>query len=165
MVFVFLKDPSFWILVSFLLLFGSLSSRVLKGLNQQLKTRQEAIARHISEVNSLYDDAKILFLEEKKNLERKKQEALLLKEETLKDIDRKKETLKSNIKDLHQKYENDIHLKMEKIHQKYVTEITKKILKESCAQAERDLEKVLDSKMKSSLIKNKIEKINFIENR
>ena len=161
MAFLFLQDPSFWILISFLLLVGTFSTRILKKLNQQLKTRQEAIARQISEVGALYEEANMLFLEEKNNLAKKEQEVSLLTTETLKEIDRKKQILRGNIKNLHQKCEDTLHQKKEAIKEKYITKIEKKMLEDCCARAENDLKKTLGRKTDTTLIETKIEKMSL----
>jgi F0F1-type ATP synthase membrane subunit b/b' len=156
----FLNDPSFWILVSFLLLISILSTRALKGLRQQLETRQETIARQIAEVSALYEEAKNLLSDTKISLESKEKEALLIKAETLKEIERKKKSLVDNIKKLHQRHEDELRHKMEIIRERHAEVITKKIITESCLQAENELKKTLSHKVSNTLIKNQIEKTN-----
>lgn len=156
-----LNDPSSWILISFLLLVGTCSVRILKGVNAQLRKRQEEISRQISEVNILYEEAKILLTQAEKTLEIKKQEADFLRVETLKEVENRKQILKSNIRALHKKYENDLRQKMEVTQQKLTDSLIKNLLEESCTQAEIFLREKINQPSHDGLIKEKIEKLDL----
>ena len=159
MKYVFLTDPSFWILVSFFLLFIALSSRALKGLSQQLKTRQETIAQQITEVSALYEEAKLLLSEEKNHLKSKETEASQLKVKILHEIDMKKNALHQSIRNLHQKHEADLFHKMEQMKEKYSENLIKKIIENSCSAAEKDLKKALDKENGTLFLQTQISKL------
>lgn len=133
--------------------------RLSKGLNEQLGKRQTEIARQISEVSTLYEEAKTLLVQAEKDLEHKKEEAALLKADTLKEIERKKQTFTNNIKVLQKRYEADLHQKMGSLEQKYSEKLIKKLLEESCAHVESALEKRMDQSIDRALIKGQIEKL------
>lgn len=159
MMLVSFADPSFWILVSFLLLCTVFFSRGLKRLSQQLKTRQETIARQITEVSTLYEEAKSLLKEEQKHLESKEAEAVQLKIKVLEEIERKKETIRESIKYLHQKHELNLSHKMQEVKEKYISDLVKKIMIQSCSNAEKDLRKTLDKEKSALFLRAQIDKL------
>lgn len=106
-----LHDPSFWVLVSFLLFLSVVVRKGIRAFLSFVKEKKETITKQISEVDCLHEEAlQILRTEEKRFAET---EALLEKEkaDTLSLIEEEKKALKIEIAALRKRYKKSQSLR------------------------------------------------------
>ncbi len=133
-----LHDPSFWILVSFLLFLSVVIRKGVRAFLSFVKEKKETITKQISEVDCLHEEAFQILRTEEKRLE--ETTALLEKEQadTLALIEEEKKTLKIEIEALRKQYKKNQNL----------------IERDSEEQIKQTLEKTLLQDIASSIYKS-----------
>lgn len=154
MSYLFLSDGSFWIFVSFVILAGASFSRVFTQLKKQLQTRQDTIARQITEVYSLYEEAKNLVKEEQLALKSAQKEVLDLEQEIEKNIHDIKLSHEHKIQHVVERYEKEIEHRMVALKSQYTNKLVDRILENQYKAVEIYLKNNLDSSMRKSMIKD-----------
>ncbi|MFN7662729.1 MAG: hypothetical protein ACK5PQ_03290 [Alphaproteobacteria bacterium] len=154
MSYMFLSDASFWIFVSFVILAGASFSRVFTQLKKQLQIRQDTIARQITEVYSLYEEAKNLVKEEQAALKIAQKEVLDLEHEIEKNIQDIRLSHEHKIQHAVKRYEKELEHRMATLKSRYTNELVNRILENQYKAVEIYLKNNLDSSMRKSMIKN-----------
>ncbi len=69
--------PSFWLMISFLLLFAAMGRRFYKALRKQLRDRNNMIARQMREISDLHEEAQTLYFRERARLKKARSKSII----------------------------------------------------------------------------------------
>lgn len=153
------QDPSFYILISFLLFVGFMGVPLYRKTLLQLKERSSTIARQLQEVDALHQEAEAILVQQKKAFEHSKKELETREKEVLERLERIEKEGKESLNKLDE--QSDMHLKreMESLKDSVKEEIYQELIQRTHKSVQWILENKLTDGQREAIASEAIERV------